>query len=408
MTPQELLAQSQEMLSLQGDYENLFKQSETLLNRVNENWSATLANNFSGKILSAQKSFRQISTMLGSGGNLAAESARTYESVDSLLAKNINGDGGSVAGTIGAAVAAGAAAGAAVGAGAPMRTGTAAGMGADIVVDNGPAWMVDNGPAWMAESVSLGISGSKNSVWDKFLEYAERDVRNVGEAWKTAGEALQDVSDWYGGIPENVRTVLDDAMDAIIPSQVQSSYQITKDIVTGDVSWDTAKTAGKAILGGTKFAVFKDAFEYALNEDVFQKEGEYQTRIFEEARKGNVVSCVATMVGDVVDVLGGGIVRGAGAVAAREISKIPGVGFLEKQFGFDLEKSVKSTIDKGQQYVSDRIDEGLDALSKAEETAKEFIKDTADAVGKEAQKVWSAAGEGLSKAKDTIKGLFKW
>lgn len=399
LTPQELLAQSQEMLSLQGDYEDLFKQSETLLNRVNENWSATLANNFSGKILSAQKSFRQISTMLGSGGNLAAESARTYESVDSLLAKNINGDGGSVAGTIGAAVAAGAA-GMAMGASVGASAGAAAGTGADIVVDNGIPWM--------AESVSLGISGSKNSVWDKFLEYAERDVRNVGEAWKTAGQALQDVSDWYGGIPENVRTVLDDAMDAIIPSQVQSSYQITKDIVTGDVSWDTAKTAGKAILGGTKFAVFKDAFEYALNEDVFQKEGEYQTRIFEEARKGNVVSCVATMVGDVVDVLGGGIVRGVGAVAAREISKIPGVGFLEKQFGFDLEKSVKSTIDKGQQYVSDRIDEGLDALSKAEETAKEFIKGTADAVGKEAQKVWSAAGEGLSKAKDAVKGLLKW
>ena len=94
LTPQELLSQSQEMLNLQQEYETLFGQSQTLLNQVNDNWSANLANNFSGKLLSAQKSFRQIISMLETGGRLAAESAGSFESMDSLLAKHIAGKSG--------------------------------------------------------------------------------------------------------------------------------------------------------------------------------------------------------------------------------------------------------------------------------------------------------------------------
>ena len=55
LTPAQLLAQSQEMLSLQKDYESLFQETSTLLNQINGNWSANLANNFLGKITSAQK-----------------------------------------------------------------------------------------------------------------------------------------------------------------------------------------------------------------------------------------------------------------------------------------------------------------------------------------------------------------
>lgn len=394
MTPQELLAQSQEMLSLQGDYEDLFKQSETLLNRVNENWSATLANNFSGKILSAQKSFRQISTMLGSGGNLAAESARTYESVDSLLAKNINGDGGSVAGTIGAAVAAGAAgmAGAA--------TGTAASGGDTIYINADGTLSTDSG---LIRQMSSGSGRKTELSWESFLDYLVQDTK---QSWETAGQALQEVSDWYGNLPEDKKNIYDALKDAFIPGQLESSYQITKDIVTGDVSWDTAKEAGKAILGGTKYQIVEDSFKYA--NEIMEVDQEYMQRTNEEAKKGNVLACLTNMAGSFIDEIGGGLAVVGGGMIGSTISKIPGVSLLEENFGFNVKESISSAVETGQKYVREGIKNTVDAVGKAEEKAKEFIGDTAKAVGKEAKKVWNAAGEGLGKAKDAVKGLFKW
>ena len=55
LTPEELLVQSQEMLSLCQEFEALFQKNESLLKLVNQNWSTNLANNFAGKIGSAQK-----------------------------------------------------------------------------------------------------------------------------------------------------------------------------------------------------------------------------------------------------------------------------------------------------------------------------------------------------------------
>ena len=92
LTPAELLAQSQEMLSLQKEFESLFGQTNTLLNQVNQNWSANLANNFAGKLTSAQKGFANVIALLEQGGNMAATSAKTFESMDSLLSKVMNGD----------------------------------------------------------------------------------------------------------------------------------------------------------------------------------------------------------------------------------------------------------------------------------------------------------------------------
>lgn len=91
LTPQELLVQSQEMLSLCKDFEASFKKNESILNMVNQNWSSNLANNFLGKISSAQKANSNILEMLAKGASLAETSANTYENVDSLLQKNITG-----------------------------------------------------------------------------------------------------------------------------------------------------------------------------------------------------------------------------------------------------------------------------------------------------------------------------
>ena len=91
LTPSELISQSSEMSALQGEYEALFGRVNSTLRSVNDSWSANLSNNFSGKVSSAQKSFANMTTLLGQGASVAANSAVTFRDVDTLLAGVING-----------------------------------------------------------------------------------------------------------------------------------------------------------------------------------------------------------------------------------------------------------------------------------------------------------------------------
>ncbi|MFR3320600.1 MAG: WXG100 family type VII secretion target [Lachnospiraceae bacterium] len=65
LTPEELIAQSTELTSLQTEFESVFSQLTSTLNSMNDSWSATLAGNFAGKIQAAQKSFTSVAKHAG-------------------------------------------------------------------------------------------------------------------------------------------------------------------------------------------------------------------------------------------------------------------------------------------------------------------------------------------------------
>ena len=75
------------MRTLAEDYETLFGNVGSTLTKVNGNWSQNLANNFTGKINTAQRSFQLITRELMNGAQIADTSAKTFESVDSGLTK---------------------------------------------------------------------------------------------------------------------------------------------------------------------------------------------------------------------------------------------------------------------------------------------------------------------------------
>lgn len=87
LNPEILLSQASEMQSLTSEYESLFSKVTSNLNDTNNNWSELLANNFSGKISSAQQSFSNITTLLSSGAAAARNSAQTLQSMDQSLSK---------------------------------------------------------------------------------------------------------------------------------------------------------------------------------------------------------------------------------------------------------------------------------------------------------------------------------
>lgn len=85
LTPEELLAQSTEMASIQSEFESLFSQVTSSLNNLNGSWSETLAGNFSGKISAAQKSFSAVAEMMANGATAARVSANTFSEPGAVL-----------------------------------------------------------------------------------------------------------------------------------------------------------------------------------------------------------------------------------------------------------------------------------------------------------------------------------
>lgn len=92
LTPEQLLAQSTEMASLQKEFESLFSQVTTSLNCLNDSWSEALAGNFAGKITAAQKSFSSVATMMLNGASAARISANGFSSPGAVLALLCGGD----------------------------------------------------------------------------------------------------------------------------------------------------------------------------------------------------------------------------------------------------------------------------------------------------------------------------
>lgn len=85
LTPEELLAQSTEMASIQSEFESLFSQVTSALNNLNGSWSEALAGNFSGKISAAQKSFSAVAEMMANGATAARVGANTFSEPGAVL-----------------------------------------------------------------------------------------------------------------------------------------------------------------------------------------------------------------------------------------------------------------------------------------------------------------------------------
>lgn len=86
-----LLSQSQEMLSLKAAYDDLFANIAQDLQGINSNWSSLLANNFAGKISSAQRTFLGTLGMLQNSAGSAAMVANAFAEFDMTQAAKIMG-----------------------------------------------------------------------------------------------------------------------------------------------------------------------------------------------------------------------------------------------------------------------------------------------------------------------------
>lgn len=93
LSPEMLMSQSAQLSTLSNDFSNLFDSVVSELNTINGSWSKNLANNFAGKIVSAQNGFRSVVDALQNGSQAADICARSFENIDDALAKIMAGGG---------------------------------------------------------------------------------------------------------------------------------------------------------------------------------------------------------------------------------------------------------------------------------------------------------------------------
>lgn len=219
LTPAELLAQSREMLSLRDEYEAIFKSSQAVLSTVNGNWSACLSRNFLGKLSSAEKGFSQILGMLENGGNLAAQSANSYESVDSLLSKQILG-GEAEWGQDAALLVQGA-------------ISHAAQQTIGIVEEAAAAKKLSEEEREALEKeLDEKMRGIVSSGVNTFTDQLEHD-------WEMVQSGLEDVENLYNQLPQGVQDVWEWGVDTFAGTWA-TGWDIFRDIVKGDGwgAWD--------------------------------------------------------------------------------------------------------------------------------------------------------------------------
>lgn len=384
LTPAELLAQSQEMLSLQKEFETLFGQTKTLLDEVNQNWSSNLANNFAGKLISAQKSFANVVSMLEQGGNLAATSAQTFESMDSLLSKVMSGEWGAVAGSVGSGIA-----------------GVAGGIAGAVGGIGGAGGILGGlGAAGLAGATGALADVDWSAVGGKLSEFGSYAWNQLKEDWQNAGESMEWLGDKYNQLPDEVKKKIEEALGGALTT----SISITYDIVTGNVTWDTAydfigevfegSSTGQAIIG-----TLKEVFEGGA----LERQSYYDQLSYDQIDEGHVLAGLSTQCGAFVDTILIGAVDVLGDMGTGIIEDLPLVGLVTDALGFDLSDTWDGWMSSAHEGMNDFITNTTEAIGEFEENAQEFISDAWDAGTEFVSDAWDAGTEFVGDAIDAGK-----
>ncbi len=401
LTPQELLSQSQEMKGLQAEYETLFGQSQTLLGQVNANWSANLANNFAGKILSAQKSFKQITSMLEAGGNLAQESARTMESVDSLLAKNM-----------------------------------AAGDGIGGLLNHGMP------PGGISFSDGYGVTwgpGSGNGTQENPAgngSWLSEQWELLKEQWEHTGNFLEWANGNFEKLPKEIRKKI----VGLLGKRTTSAVSMTYDIITGNAGWGTANTFVRYVVENSKDAtMICNSLQMFFGKDYQDWGAHWGVRFEEYFKEGDLLAGVVNAGGALMTNFALGITDTIVDTGLDLVSRLPVVGMVTDACGITKENwdklvtymgnDMKETYDqvaqavaRGEEFVQEKVSQVVDAAKETVSNVYENVKETASdvmdtikdvnrGVARAAQEAGENIGKAAGKALDSVKEavcFWKW
>lgn len=247
LDPALLNAQSQEMYALAAEYDTLFNNVTATLKNMDESWSDVLSANFTGKILTAQKSFSDVTELLSQGAIAAITASITMEDVDKTLAGILGG-------------------------------GANPGGGVSNPVGGG------NTPD----------GGSDGGLWQQVKDY-------FADTWDKAGNAMEYLEEQYNNLPKDIKKGADKIISGLLGGSGKAALQITTDILNGDLSTDTLKTALSAT--GAEMPVistFVNTVKTIFENDTMQLLQESSRNHVNQAgvalREGDIGGCIDNLV----------------------------------------------------------------------------------------------------------------
>lgn len=139
-----------------------------------------------------------------------------------------------------------------------------------------------------------GGKGSFGSAESDFqMSCSDKDNNILADSWNDLNDFIQWIKDHYNDLSKEEQAVIKEIAKEQF-EEYYSAIDITIDIVSGDVSWDTAKTALKAIgIGSTEVSVIVETCELVLSPDgtMAQLQDEYDyymDRAIKDLSSGNV------------------------------------------------------------------------------------------------------------------------
>lgn len=329
LTPEELLSQCQEMSSLKNQYESLFQSVDGILNDVNNSWSENLANNFSGKLAAAKNSFSKVTQMLQVGAEITGTSAKTFESVDQQLSA----------------------------------------LFSDSADRNG-----------LTQSMA-GITGLFSQTGQLFKESTIRGKKDLGDLM----DIVEQWRDSSGGKKaEGLYGLVNLALGDDSPlGYWKSGYEITEDIVTGDVGWDTFKTFLDASGVSSKVDAVILTGKALFGKDSYytQRMDELQGDMARHLQEGDILGTAFLMGGALVDVVGKGVVDVGSQLIADTLHLKTINNVIEGFTGVDIGGAINDAADKAGDGISDFIDTGGEVLGDLSENIKDAGSDAVAFVG---------------------------
>lgn len=236
--------------------------------------------------------------------------------------------------------------------------------------------------------ISAALFGTAATAWSIIKD----EISNIPKEAKIAGEALDVVEKWYEKSPREVKAVV----NIVVPSSLKKAYEISSDLIQGDLTVETIWSVEKSITKGSPYvtSVF-EVVEYTFEKGMERSE-EMQNEIDAQIEEGDVLGAVVDGAEGFVDTIIGGTVECMSTLAGNKVDEIIGdIPFVGNAVDEGVKYITGKIMPDGSEYsLGDLVSAGGEAISEGIDYATDVITDAADVV--------------TSKITSGVKGVCSW
>ena len=162
-----------------------------------------------------------------------------------------------------------------------------------------------------------------------------------------------------------------------------TSISVTYDIITGNVTWDTAYDVIDEVWGKTSTgAAIKGVINEVFENGALERQSYYDQLFFDQMDQGHILTGITSQLGAFTDTILIGSIDILGDIGTGILQDLPLVGLVEDAIGIDIAEGWDGLMDAAHDGMNHLITEGAEAMGELEDMAQEFVVDVYE-TGKE-------------------------